>query len=467
VDVTVAPVDAGTAPTPTQRWAIWVAVVVGVVLRVVDLGGPLGNFDESFTGSYSHLPIGQIPSALRSNDAHPPLDYLLRHFFGSMGDTAALRVPSALFACLTLLVVVWWMWRRGWFGVAVVALTAIAPFQLLYAHQARMYALAALLGTVAVVAAEQWLRTSAPRWRWVVGAALLVGLFDHAQFLLAAGALLLVAWTRRDREAWAWRATICGCVALWAVVWGPSFLRQAKDQNSTWIPFTSVSSILSTVNGLVDMYAVLELAAAALLAVGAWLLWRRGDELGRLWLALFAAPLAAACLLGLRSHFLLPRTLAFAAWAVPLAFAALVDRARRVSPPALLLVCCALFVVVVPSIRPAISYEEGSAPALRYVADHLPAGDAVTIYPRWLWPLAVWDLGAPRQPSSEPSLRSIQGYPFVLGGAAFDGRVWVLQPTAYGYRPPHLPTCGHVVPGNGDYEITCYQVSGSGVTPPG
>ena len=447
----------GPAPTTAQRATLAVAVTVGVVLRWWNLGGPMASFDEAFTGVYSHLPIGEVPGALRRSDAHPPLDYLVRHWFGSNGDTLALRAPSAVFATATLVVMVAWMWRRGWYGVAVVALTSVSSFELLYGHTARMYALVVLCGTVAAVATERWLQDPRPRCRWIVCGALLVGLFDHSSVLLLAGALLVVPGLRTDRAAWRWRAGIAGSVVIWAGVWGPSFYDQLRHQSSSWIPFTSVGSTLDAMNGMVTMYDGLGVVVLALGAAGALLLHRDDRRLARVWLVLFLVPFVAAIVIGVRLHFLLPRTLAFAAWAPPLAFAAIIERARRASMPIAVVVAVLIGLVVVPSIGPAIGYQEESAGARRALAADVRPGDAVVVHPEWLWPLVGWDLGAPRAGEVPSELEDLDAFVFVVGDAPFDGRVWVLQPDSYAMATPGLAPClGVDRRGIGDYLLDCY-----------
>ncbi len=450
------------APDRAQQIVMATVVVAGFVLRWWDLGGPVATFDESFTGSYSHLPLGQIPAALRENDAHPPLDYFVRHFFGRVGDTAALRVPSAVFACAALLVVVWWMWDRGWFGVAMVALTSLSPFQLLYAHQARMYALAILCGTAAAALAERWTRDGSPRWRWLLVVPLLVGLFDLSTFLIFGAALVLLPGRRRDREAWCWRATVAACGAVWALVWGLSFLHQAQGQHSDWIPFTSPAAVRDTISGFLTVYSNLSLLAAAVVIVGAVVLWRQDRGLGEIWAWLVLVPFAVACVLGLRFHFLLTRALAPSAWGIPLVLAALFERARRHSPLAVVLVVAVLFITSYQSIGPALAYEEGAGPGVVAVAAHVQPGDAVLVYPHWLWPLVVWSDGAPRFQTIPAALAPLSwdAYIYVEPGAPFDGRVWIFEPTSYRSPTTGLTRCPGRTPVGGDYTLTCYQVPG-------
>ncbi len=450
----------GAPPERAQRLVLIGAVVVGVVLRWWDLGGPVATYDESFSGVYSHLPLSQIPAALRAHDAHPPLDYVIKHFFGSMGDTFALRVPSAVFGCLTLLVVLWWMWRRGWFGVVVVSLTSVSFFQLLYAHEARMYALAILCGTAAAALTERWLRDGSARWRWWLLLPLVLGLYDLASFLLLAGALLLVPGARRDGEAWRWRATVVGGLAVWAVGWGLSFVTQAGGHHSDWIPYTGLATMRDTIANFVTDYNSLELLAVAVVALGAFWLWRQDQTLGRVWLWLALLPFVVACVLGVRSHFLLTRTLAPSAWALPVAMAAVFEQARRRSNQLAVGVVALLVVLVAGSIRPALAYEEGAGPGVVAVASHVQPGDAVIVYPAQFWPLLVWNDGAARAQDVPPALDHLRPHAWITvrAGAPFDGTVWIFGPSLYHSPTTGLTRCPGSVAVGPDYDLTCYHV---------
>ncbi len=104
--------------------------------------------DEALSVNIAHLPIGEIPAALR-HDGHPPLYYVLLHgwisLFGS-GDVAV-RSLSGLFAVATL-PLAWVIGRRrggptlGWLFTAVMAMS---PFALRYATETRMYSLLIVL----------------------------------------------------------------------------------------------------------------------------------------------------------------------------------------------------------------------------------------------------------------------------------------------------------------------------------
>jgi hypothetical protein len=430
---------------------------VGIVLRWWDLGGPTTSFDESFTAAYARLPVGDLFEGLRSSDAHPPLDYLVRKPF-AMGDELWLRLPSALFATATLALVAWWMRERSWFGLAVTTLTALSAFQVAYAHTARMYALSILGGTVVVVAADRWLGGHR-RGRWFAGGGLLVAALAQSAALFLVPGLLLLAGRRTDAEAWRWRATILAATALWGMAWGVQAFEQAERGTASWIPRTTPRSIVDALNGQVSLYASTAVIVTVLIVLGgAWLV-RREPVLGKLWLSLFALPFLFACLAGLRDGFLLPRTIAFAAWGPVLALAACIEAARRLDPRAGLAAVAGVVIVVVPSVGPAATIEETLAgrPELTELAR---PGDAIVVHPRWLWPLMAWDHGAtadePR-PAELDSLDGLDAFVFVLGDEPFSGRVWLYHPRSYPLELDGLDPCGPplVV---GDVSIDCYDI---------
>jgi hypothetical protein len=450
-------------PSPTaartrQHTAVVALIALGVVLRWWGIWSAPPTYDETWTGAFSHLPLGSITTALRRGDPHPPLDYLLRHFLGGTGDTFALRLPSPVFACLTLGLVAWWMWDRGWFGVIVVALTSLSSFELLYSHLARMYSLAVLGGTVAAVCAERWLGDRRSRWVWCMSVALLVGLFDHASFLLLAGGLLLVPGLRRDRAAWWWRAAVVAPIAVWGLAWGPSFVDQLHGGHFDPIPLTTVSSIGDTLNGLVTRYAAMTVPVVLLLVAGAWALWRLDDTMARVAACLFAAPLVAACLIGLREHVLFSRLLAVSAWAVPVLLAAAIEEARRRPGVWGALAGGIVAVFVLASIRPSVFESDGSHPVVQTLRSVARPGDAVAVYPTYLWSLTAWTVGSPVRPTVPPQLGDLNAYVYVVPGAPFDGRVWVVEPSIYAAPIHGWPSCPAPAPHGGVYSLSCYQV---------
>ncbi len=447
-----------------QWWVVGASVLVGLAVRWLLLGHTLATFDESFTAMAARRGVGDLPEFLRDADSHPPLDYLIRHLVVGTGDTTWLRLPSAVFGTATLLVVVWWMRNRGWFGVFVVALTSVAAIQVLYARQARMYALVILAGTVVAAVAERWIDERRVRWSVLAAAALTVALFSHTAALLLAGGALLVPGLARDRAAWVWRACILGPVALWGVVWGPSMIHQAEHDPASWIPYTTVRTALESVAGQVSLYNGLAFLVVVAVAAGGVRLVQHQPALGRVWLCLFVVPSAALIVLGLDRHLLLPRSLAFAAWGPVLALAALVaacveDRPRWLTPPVAVAGVLVGLVLAVPSVVSAVRYREDSVPVREHLNEVARPGDTIAVSPAFLAPMLQWDHDL--SPSAGPSdlLADDEVWSATLPGAAPTGRLWLVVPDTYAYEPPasFVPCSASNRWHAGDLSLWCYE----------
>ena len=145
--------------------ALAVAVVAGALLRLWGLGADRLGYDEAFTAMAGRMPIGDLLAYLRINDSHPPLDYLLRRAACAAAgvNEFLFRLPSAVFSVAALALFAWWMRRYGLAGIVATALLAVSDFELTHGRTARMYAELELIGVLAAVLADSWLRR--PR-RW-------------------------------------------------------------------------------------------------------------------------------------------------------------------------------------------------------------------------------------------------------------------------------------------------------------
>jgi len=156
-------------------------VLVGAVLRLLRLGAQDLWYDEAVTAWIARLPLRDLLPAV-VGDVHPPLWYLVEWLSVRFpGNTAiALRLPAALcsiaaLAMLPGLARALKLDRR----TAVIAtwIMALAPFQIWYAQEGRMYALLLLAVEVAVWAAVR------RRWARYV-AAIVVMMYTHNVFVV-------------------------------------------------------------------------------------------------------------------------------------------------------------------------------------------------------------------------------------------------------------------------------------------
>jgi hypothetical protein len=444
--------------------ALVVAVAVGVVLRAWRLGFNGLTYDESFTAMAARLPFDRVLDYLRTQDTHPPLDYLLRAPLARAGAPAVLlRAPSFLCSCGALVVFAWWMRTRGLAGVLATAVLAGSAFQIYHGGEARMYALLELLGVVSAVTADRWLSgDDAPRWcAWAAGGLVAVALFDHVSgFLLAAG-MVAVAGLRVDRRAWEWRAALGSAALLWAVVWGSSFADQAGNDWVGWIPRTSPGSFARAVSGQVTDVEPLAWLILVGVVAGGWCVWRADRRLGQVWLAVGAVPFAAAAVIGVVSPFLIDRAVTVASWAPPLALgfavAAIVARwpllGRAVAVALVLLVAVGT-----------IAFLAGKRYDSDLAVDHLTSvarpGDVIVTRPARYATLPGYRIGVERWRDTRwvatPGIDHAAA--FRAGDVGRSGRVWLFTPDTFERSFPGYRACAGTAPWtDGVTHVVCLE----------
>lgn len=153
-------------------------------------------FDEGLSVSFAARPLPQLFRTLIYEDLHPPLYYLLLHFWMALAGSSelAVRMPS-LFAAVLLIPLSFAIVREIWgqvdqtstawqaLGISAAALVGASPFIAYYAQETRMYTLAAMLVLATTWAFLRATRTGA-RNRWLLFSCLLAGSL-YAQYFSA------------------------------------------------------------------------------------------------------------------------------------------------------------------------------------------------------------------------------------------------------------------------------------------
>jgi len=138
-----------------DRLCLGAVMVLGGFLRVYQIGGKGLWLDEAFSVWLGWQPVGEMLSWLVRIDQHPPLYYLLLHFWMALGDDpATVRALSAIFGTLTI-PVVYLLGRRladGKVGLLAALILAVSPFHVRFAQETRMYTLLALNASLALYA---------------------------------------------------------------------------------------------------------------------------------------------------------------------------------------------------------------------------------------------------------------------------------------------------------------------------
>jgi hypothetical protein len=421
------------AATPRRRWtwedgALVALVALGAVLRVVGLGRVALTPDETFSAYTSHLPLGQISAAVRASDPHPPLSYWLLHPVAELTtSTAGLRLSMALCSVAALALMALWQRGRGVAGVVATAVFAVAPFDLVFGREVRMYALVQLFGVAVAWAAYRWV-TGDQRARWVVVAAVagLALALSHGSGVILLAALVLVPGLRRDRPAWIWRVAVGAALLIFLVYWGPSLVGRTgwgstyPPLSTTWVPI-ALNEWLAPVPS--NRFLVVGLLAAAMAVAVV-----TDRVLRRVLVVCCLLPLVVALVLSVHTNVFGAKTFVMLAWAPPLAFGALVAWAGRWRPLAGGAVFAVLVLLILPYVQPALDYDEHLGPMMAAVSAARADGDVVAIRDApgghiFQWYLGVVD-GLAEHKLSLPIPNSAA---FLYGDHAWDGRVWLVE----------------------------------------
>ncbi len=162
-------------PAGSARLALILSTLAGAGLRFFGLDAQPLWLDEAFSLWVARLPVLEIPGWLVQIDHHPPLYYaLLAGWISGLGTSEwALRSLSALLSVVAVPLTAVAARRLVGREAALVAaiLVALAPFQVRYAQEARMYALLMVAVTATLACLAQALRSPRPGWGVWVGIA--------------------------------------------------------------------------------------------------------------------------------------------------------------------------------------------------------------------------------------------------------------------------------------------------------
>jgi mannosyltransferase len=334
----------------SQALAVFTAVatitVLGLALRLHRVGEVSLWSDEAFSAWWIHKPLDYLWTDGLVIETTPPLYYtLLKVWAGVFGDgDAALRLFSATASTVTIPV----LFLLGLeiagpvVGLVAALLFALAPMQIYFAQEARVYALLPLAFGLALLGLLRFLGSAGDRGARadrgalaLYAAGLVVLLYAHATSVFTAAALagcggLVLLRTPRKRAALRPFLLAHLAIGLLALPLAIPILAQAGRHDLSWIKPPDLIGLLSLANHLVvDPLTPLTLfrlssmlSLAALLLLLALLAPRlRSDR--RLALLLVGVPglfLVATIGLSYVSPFLIPRIVIW--MGVPLALLA-------------------------------------------------------------------------------------------------------------------------------------------------
>jgi len=229
-----------------EALALVVLIVVAAGLRFASIGSKSFWVDEAYSAFVASHSPREIVTIVARDDAHPPVYYLALSAWSRMvgTDDAALRSLGAIASVLTV-AGAWWLGRRlggPALGILTASLTAVSPFQVLAAQEARMYALLGLLTVFSWVALLE--ATAGRRGAWVAYVSVTtLALYTHYfAFLSVIGqGVFVFGAASRSWRSW---AACQGVLIVLYLPWSGRLLATITSSRGIPLEVTSLTALL-------------------------------------------------------------------------------------------------------------------------------------------------------------------------------------------------------------------------------
>ena len=137
-------------------WLVFIITLIGGLLRIFLLGNKGMWLDETFSVWLANHSVAEMLQWMVKIDQHPPLYYLLLHYWIALNGDApgSVRMLSALFGAGTIPIIYLIGKRLSGLmvGLAAAVFLALSPFNIYYAQETRMYTLLTFNTAVAIYA---------------------------------------------------------------------------------------------------------------------------------------------------------------------------------------------------------------------------------------------------------------------------------------------------------------------------
>ncbi|MEO7904691.1 MAG: glycosyltransferase family 39 protein, partial [Candidatus Saccharimonadales bacterium] len=245
------------------KWYLALITVVATGLRLISITKASIWHDEGYTMMLiQHGPMDIIARTAR--DFHPPLYYLISHWWTLLFGNSELAIRSLSLLCgVGVVVLVYFIVKRLRFAEVTARLaallTAFGPFLVRYSEEARMYGMAALLVCAATLALLIALdertkpkKQSQQLYWWVVyGILMAAALYTHYYVAFIVFVHIGYAWHSyggfakmvKAKEWWVGNLLAVGLF----IPWIPAVIAQfTRVQGGYWIPPVTAETIPNT-----------------------------------------------------------------------------------------------------------------------------------------------------------------------------------------------------------------------------
>jgi hypothetical protein len=201
---------------------VGLAILLGFGLRVFRLGYQALWLDELYSLYQASFPVRNLWQQLTSdpiNFDQTPLYYLLLAIWVRLagGSEFAIRFVSVLCGVLALPVFYKLLRLRvePVQALAGTAILAVSSFAMYYSQEARMHALALLLGLLAAYALLRGLQAGTNGWWWAYGLAAAAETYTFYYAVLVLVAINLPVLLRPKAKSWKWTLANLAVVGVW------------------------------------------------------------------------------------------------------------------------------------------------------------------------------------------------------------------------------------------------------------
>lgn len=260
-------------------------LILAICVRFIGLGTESAWIDEAYSINLAQQSIGQIIQGTAA-DQHPPLYYLILHFWLIFGDNVTVaRSFSAFLGFILVLQVMFFGWKISDFslGIGAALMVALSPLAVWYSQEARQYMLLACLTTASTI--ELWNCLQGQK-RWVLFcffSILAIYTQYFAVFIFLAQAVIIVIWSLRKHDSHLMVPFIISFIGVGIVFipWLPTAINQFSYHTMPWISEPAVGQvrdillILLLGNGVQVLPPILSwLLVVGLIGIALWALYR-------------------------------------------------------------------------------------------------------------------------------------------------------------------------------------------------
>ncbi|HWP93852.1 MAG TPA: glycosyltransferase family 39 protein [Thermodesulfobacteriota bacterium] len=252
--------------------ALAAVLLIGLFLRLYDLGGESVWLDEAFSIQMAKSNLSGVIEAT-TQDTYPPLYPILLHYWvGFLGDSEfSTRFMSVLFGFLAVLMI----YKVGILvsdretGILSALILALSNFHIYYSQEARMYSLMVLLTLASMYFFLRMLKSEgrADSIGYILSSSLLMYTHIYGLFIIIAQNIYSfteLILERKDSKLnlkkWILLQLILAVLfSPWVTVFMEQVIRAQSGKRIGWIPVPSVQSIINSFKLYSGSYLLLSL----------------------------------------------------------------------------------------------------------------------------------------------------------------------------------------------------------------